>query len=376
VITGVRKIIVPVDNEEEAKKFSGKRASVAPITVALATCREMPHLDPDTRHLIAPLAAHDVTVKPVVWDDSTIDWSRFDLVVVRSRWAACVPRLANDVSTLAWNTDKRYLINLAERGIPVVPTSWIEPGDYWMPPRQGLWVVKPAVSLASLDAGRYRLEDAEERRLAMTHVRRLQAVGRTVMLQPYVQAIETCGETSLVYFGGVFSHAVRKAAVLKGPDDGVDRRFVPDGGLRLCPVKPTMAQVNLAERVLAAVPGGPEALLYARVDLVASDNGTPILMELELTEPQLYFGRFAGSAEQMAAVIAGRARNCPSDDCRRSARIRRRDANEAPLDHAIEVTGPRRGNLADGHLSLLARLTRGGISIAAGLAGAGAWAAG
>ncbi len=213
--------------------------------VAFATCRELPQLDADTRRLIAPLAARGILATPAVWDDPDVDWARFDLVVVRScwdyarrrreflGWAARVPRLANPAPVLAWNTHKCYLGDLAARGIAVVPTEWLRPGQGWSLPERGAWVIKPGVSLASLDTGRYQLEDPGERRLAAEHVRRLHAAGRVVMMQPYLRAVDDEGETALVYLNGVFSHAMRKAAVLTGPDIGVDRRFQPVGGLTL-----------------------------------------------------------------------------------------------------------------------------------------------
>jgi hypothetical protein len=207
------------------------------LRVAFATCRELPHLDADTRSLIAPLGARGIDATPAVWDAPDVDWARFDLVVVRScwdyagrrreflEWAARVPRLANPAPVLAWNTDKRYLRDLATRGIAVVPTEWLRPGQAWSLSERGAWVIKPAVSLASLDTGRYHLEDPDERRLAAEHMRRLHADGRVVMMQPYLQAVDDEGERALVYLNGVFSHAMRKPAVLTGPDIGVDRRF-------------------------------------------------------------------------------------------------------------------------------------------------------
>jgi hypothetical protein len=91
-------------------------------------------------------------------------------------------------------------------------------------------VLKPAVSLAALDTGRYQLGDAWERRLAVQHLRRLQTTGRMVMAQPYLRAVDTEGETALVYLGGRFSHAIRKGPVLDGPDTGIDRRFSTTAG--------------------------------------------------------------------------------------------------------------------------------------------------
>lgn len=292
-----------------------KQGQPAARRVAFATCRQLPDLDGDTRRLIAPLAARGISATPAVWDDPNVDWASFDLVVIRScwdyvarrdqflEWAARVPRLANAAAVLAWNTDKIYLRDLAARGVPVVPTTLLEPEEHFTAPGRGDWVIKPAVSLASLDTGRYRMDDGDERRLSVDHVQRLQASGRAVMLQPYMRSIDVEGETSLVFIDGVFSHAVRKAAVLTGPDDGVDRRFLPQGGLQLCLHRPTPHEIRAANDVLAAVPGGRDQLLYARVDLVAGEDGRRLLMELELTEPQLYFRQAAGAADRMAAAI-------------------------------------------------------------------------
>ncbi len=288
--------------------------------IALVTCREVPELDSDTRLLVDPLAALGISAMPAVWDDPNIDWSVFDLTVVRSpwdyihrrseflAWANRVPRLANPADVIEWNTDKRYLQELAGSGVPVVQTIWLQPEQPWTFPTNGEWVVKPAVSLASLDTGRYRLDDGSQRGLAVDHVRRLQLAGRTVMVQPYLAGVDTEGETSLVYVGGAFSHAMRRRAVLDGPDTGLDRRFQHDweAGLRI--QRPTRAQSALAEQVLAAVPGGPERLLYARVDLLPGPEGAPVLIEIELTEPVLFLGHAAGAADRFAAAIAARIR--------------------------------------------------------------------
>jgi hypothetical protein len=309
--------------------------------VALATCRQLPDLDHDTQRLIAPLAARGLAATPAVWDDPEVDWNRFDLVVVRScwdyvarraeflEWARRVPSLANSAAVLAWNTHKTYLRDLAARDVPIVPTTWLPPKTEWTPPQSGDWVIKPAVSLASLDAGRYRMDDRHQARLAVEHVRRLQASGRVVMVQPYLHGIDEEGETSLVYLGGVFSHAMRKAAVLTGPDDGVDRRFLPHGGLHLRRHRPTVHEILTANQVLAAVPTARDELLYARVDLVSGLDGRPVLMELELTEPQLYFRNAPEAADRMAAAIEARVRPSRSRP--------RRTAGEDDVKTAMEV---------------------------------------
>jgi hypothetical protein len=294
------------------------RSSRTPARVALATCAELPELDADSQRLSARLVELGVSVTAAVWDDPSHDWDTFDLVVVRScwdyvhrreqflEWCASVTNLANPAAVLSWNTDKRYLQRLERCGVPTVPTHWLTPDQPWCPPDDGEWVIKPVVSIASLDTGRYRMADAVERRLAAAHVTRLQRAGRAVMVQPYMRAIDVEGETSLVFLGGAFSHAVSKTAALCGPDQGVDRRFLPAGGLRLREHRVTAAELAVAERALAAAPCAREDLLYARVDLIPGECSDPLLIELELTEPQLYLDR-ERAVERLADVIALRA---------------------------------------------------------------------
>lgn len=114
-----------------------------PVRVALVTCSAVPDLDPDDRLLIGPLADRALSVTPAIWDDPSVDWASFDLVVLRSTWdyasrrdefvawAGRVSGLLNPAEVITWNTDKRYLRDLESGGVPVVATSWIEPGDPW-----------------------------------------------------------------------------------------------------------------------------------------------------------------------------------------------------------------------------------------------------
>lgn len=293
------------------------------LRVALVTCAELPTADADTQLLIAPLAANGVWARPVVWDDPRVDWESFDLAIVRScwdytirrddflAWAARVPRLENRRAVLAWNTDKSYLTTLDDLGVAIVPTIWVRPNEDWRVGTRGgdaeLRVIKPAVSLCALDTGRYDLNDATERALAEDHVRRLLAAGRTVMVQPYMWRIDVGGETSLVFLGGEYSHAVRKEAVLRGPDRGEDNRFVPQGSRIINRWEPTHVQLQLATKALEAVPGGRARLLYARVDLVPGSDGEPVVMEIELTEPNLFFSAAPNGLARFATEIARRA---------------------------------------------------------------------
>ncbi|MEV4660257.1 hypothetical protein [Micromonospora sp. NPDC049301] len=286
--------------------------------VALVTCTELADLDPDDRFVLAPLAARGIAAEAVVWDDPDVDWSSYDLVVLRSpwdyalrrdefvAWAASVPTLVNPADVVRWNTDKRYLAELSAAGVPTVPTSWVEPGESWQPPADtGEYVIKPAVSAGSQDTGRYDLADPEHRELAGAHVRRLSDARRLTMVQPYLTAVDTEGETALLFLAGpnglAFSHAIRKGPMLTGPDLGPDGLYKAE---EITARTAAPAQLTVAEKTLAVVPGGTDQLLYARVDLIPGPDGDPVLVELELTEPSLFLGHAEGAPGRLAEAIA------------------------------------------------------------------------
>jgi len=299
---------------------SNEEATREESRVALVTCAEIPLLDPDDQPLLDRLAAHGIVAEPAVWDDPRVDWDAYDLAVLRSpwdyaprraefvAWARRVPRLANPADTVAWNTDKRYLADLAAAGVPVVPTTWVSPGEVWHPPVSWEYVVKPAVGAGSLDTGRYKLTDAEHRALAEAHVARLQDAGRVVMIQPYLERVDAYGETALLYLAGpdglAYSHAVRKGPMLTGPDRGVDGLYRAE---EIVARTPTDAEREIGQRALAAIPGGTDGLLYARIDLIPGADDGPLLVELELTEPSLFLGHANGATQRLADAIAARA---------------------------------------------------------------------
>ena len=286
--------------------------------VALVTCDRLADLDPDDRLVLAPLADRGVHADIAVWDDPAVDWAGYDLVVLRSpwdyalrreefvAWARTVPTLVNPADVVAWNTDKRYLGELSGAGVPTVETSWVLPGDGpWDPPAaHGEYVIKPAVSAGSQDTGRYDLADPEHRELAVAHVRRLSAAGRVTMVQPYLRAVDTDGETALLFLAGpdglAFSHAIRKGPMLTGPDRGVAELYKEE---RIDARTATPEQLDTAEKTLAVVPGGTDRLLYARVDLIPGPDGAPVLVELELTEPSLFVGHADGAPDRLAEAV-------------------------------------------------------------------------
>jgi glutathione synthase/RimK-type ligase-like ATP-grasp enzyme len=282
----------------------------APYTIAFVTCAELLDLDPDDQHAVAALADRGVAVQAVAWDDPLADWSSYDLVVLRSpwdyterheqftAWALTVQHLVNPATVVEWNIDKRYLAELAAAGIPVTPTTFVAPSDSWQPPAgDGEYVIKPSVSAGSRDTGRYGPASAAE---AVAHMRRLQRDGRLVMVQPYLSAVDSHGETALLYFDGVFSHAIRKGPLLDGPDSGLEGLYKQED---ITPRTATAAELAVGDAVVKTLPAG---LLYARVDLIPDRDGNPLLLELELTEPSLFFGYAENAASRYADAILTR----------------------------------------------------------------------
>ncbi len=266
---------------------------------ALVTCRPGPEVsvDRDLPVLVAALQEAGAEADAVCWDDEAVDWGGYDLAVIRSTWdyswraaeflawaerCGKATRLANPVEVVRWNTDKRYLGDLAAAGVPIVPTRYIAPGEAVDGfPRDHEYVVKPTSGAGARFAARYT---PDEHDTAVRQLARMHAEGYTAMVQPYVASIDVHGERALQFYGGRLLHASRKGAVLT-PGTPYDERKVAHPGLE--PWTPTPAELSVAERALAAVPDGPE-LLYARVDLVDGEDGEPRVMELELVEPNLF----------------------------------------------------------------------------------------
>ncbi|WP_315094853.1 hypothetical protein [uncultured Cellulomonas sp.] len=297
--------------------------------LALATCAELPELDADDHALRDALLERGVATDVVVWDDPTVDWGTYPHVVIRSTWdytdrpaqfadwtrkVEHTSTLLNPAAVVGWNIDKTYLRDLEKAGLPIVPTIWLDPernldsrAIHTRFPAFGDFVIKPTVSAGSRDTGRYDAGVTQQRSLAITHAKNLLSVGRRVMIQRYLRHVDTAGETALVFMDGKFSHSVRKGALLEGPfrteqvlyrDETLTARDASD------------AERDLAERVVAALPGiapgvdGP--LLYARVDLILDDDGNPVVLEVELTEPSLFFAYADGSAGRFADAIIAR----------------------------------------------------------------------
>ncbi len=289
--------------------------SVAPL-VALVGCLEHLQADEDAPLLRDAVAGLGLDARLVAWDDPSVNWTAFDLVVVRGTWdyirrpetflawveavAGHAP-LANPAAVIEWNHDKRYLADLAAAGLPTVPTTWAPAGQ---PVDAVAWpdaevVVKPVVSGGGKDTARYA---RGERAQAVAHIVRLHDDGRTVMVQEYQPAVDREGELAMVYVGGTFSHAIRKGALLRPGAGVVDRLWEQE---QLAAAEPTAAQRAAADATGAElVRRFGAAPTYSRVDLVTGPAG-PLILEVELIDPDLFLRLVPGSGARLARAIAG-----------------------------------------------------------------------
>lgn len=205
-------------------------------------------------------------------------------------------RVENSVSVLRWNSDKGYLAELAERGIATVPTLAFSALSEQALARArdelrcAELVVKPAVSASAY--GTFRLGPRDP---LPEQVR-----GWRMLVQPWLEQIVCSGEYSLIFFGGLFSHAVSKV-----PKAG-EFRVQPEYGGIIERCDAPAGSVELAEAALAAAPA---PTTYARVDIVVGNDGNLQIMELELVEPAL----FLDYAPEAGVAFANAVRSAITD---------------------------------------------------------------
>lgn len=259
-------------------------------------------------HLLhEPLKKRGWVVSEIPWTRTTVEWKEFDAVIIRSTWdyqnapdvflltlekIERVTRLYNPVGVCRWNLSKRYLIDLQEKGIGIVPTHWLAQLDeksidmIFTQTSVSRLVAKPLIGANADDT--YVL-DAND---TQTWVDALRVFAdREVMVQPFIDSIIREGEYSLFYFGGELSHSILKVPAhddfrVQEEHGGIIRSITPDSDM-----------IHAGNRALKAI---ENTLLYARVDLVRLDSGNAVVIEVELIEPSLYFEQCPESTELFA----------------------------------------------------------------------------
>jgi len=284
------------------------------VSIGIASSTTFMGEDEDAPALQGALLRAGLSSREAAWDDASVDWSCFTLVVLRSTWdsvgrpddyvawiekvAACTT-VVNAPDVVTWCFDKRHLAGLANEGAPVVPTVWIEPDDDSWALLPAELVIKPAISGGGIDSARYRVEQADD---ARAHVRRLQREGRTVMMQEYLSSVDDQGETGCVFFAGAYSHAITKGALLRRDAGIVEKLWEHEV---ITAVEPRPAHLAVAEQMMNTIErrfGAPPT--YARIDVVEGNEGESLVLELELVDPSLFLGYDAGAAERFATALA------------------------------------------------------------------------
>lgn len=274
------------------------------LDLRIATCLALPEPDDDEPVLAAALAAAGIRAALVGWDDPAADWDAAIPTALRSTWnyplapaaflawldrvAAAAPVL-NPPDIVRGNLHKRYLLDLAARGVPVVPTTLVERGGSCELAAIAApsIVIKPEVGAASLATRRFAPGDPA----ALTHLAAITATG-AALVQPYVASVDDHGERALVWIDGELSHAIRKAPRFSGDHERVTGPFAIADDERA-----------VAEAALAPV---ADRIVYGRVDVARDAAGQPMVLELELIEPSLYFVQRPAAADRFVAALRRR----------------------------------------------------------------------
>lgn len=277
--------------------------------LAWVTAGEARGRDPDEPLVLAELAEMGVDASVVNWDDPTVDWSAFDRVVIRSpwdyqdrpddflRWMRSVEsqtELRNPVAPMQWSLDKHYLLELAEAGVAVIPTEFVEPGMA-LGALDAPCVIKPSVGAGSRDVSVFHPGDDA---LAAAHVERLHGRQVSALVQPLLASVAVDGEWPMVFFGGVFSHTASKRVHLPDPSTTGELFAIESNE----PCVASAEQIEAAERAMQYVQRRFGTLTYGRVDLVRAEDGRYLVLEVELVEPSLFLPEGGAAAVQRCAA--------------------------------------------------------------------------
>ncbi len=284
----------------------------------LLSCDDLTEYVVDDDLLIEPFARHGWAAEFVSWSAQGIDWTQFDAAIIRATWdytkrleeyldalrrleALGLP-LFNPLNVVEWNAHKRYLLELSEKGVPIVPSradnciSEAVLNSLFDEFESNELIIKPMVSAGAYKT--YRFTRAQLASMLNQFHHELDGVDH--MVQPFVTSLLDAGEYSLFYFNGQLSHTI-----CKQPTPGDFRVQEEHGGI-ITPASPTREQIALGELTLAAL---PESCLYARVDMVQAPDETWQVIEVELIEPSLYFRMDQGSPERFVQAFLSRHEN-------------------------------------------------------------------
>jgi glutathione synthase/RimK-type ligase-like ATP-grasp enzyme len=245
------------------------------------------------------------------WDNPDFDWTRTRYAIFRTTWdyfdridefmpwlekTAELTQFINPISLLKWNMDKHYLRDLQQNGIEIPDTIFIKKGEkrnlsaITTDKNWSEFILKPAISGAARHTYRFKKEETKK----FDSIFEALIANESMLLQEFQKNILIKGEIALMLFGGRFSHAV-----LKLPKAG-DFRVQDDFGGTVHDYNPTEQEIAFAEKVITTISPLP---VYARVDIFWDNEGKPVVSELEMIEPELWFRNSKNAADMLANHI-------------------------------------------------------------------------
>lgn len=250
---------------------------------------------------------YGLTLEIAYWDDPDLPQRRAAGAIIRSCWdyhercEAFVEvlrahtraglRVLNTPDVVQWNMRKTYL---RELGDAAIETVWAEHADA-RAIAQAFDTLDAAEIVVKPQVGAGSRETVRLRRNAWSEADLIGAPRGPAMIQPFLRAIQTEGERSLFWFGGEFSHAIRKI-----PARGDWLANLPGKTAFIADPAPPEA-VAAAESARARAPSD---LLYVRIDLVLGDDSAWRVIEIEAIEPYLFFDFAPEGADRFAGAIA------------------------------------------------------------------------
>jgi len=271
------------------------------MNLALLSCRDLPDWEKDDRFFQTVLSEHGVDWTVVSWDE-TCDWSTFDGVLIRTTWDYVDRRVAfvlaleeistqtvllNPIEVVRWNIEKTYLKDLEDRGVPIAPTVWILKKEVSLIDvmQERGWskgFLKPVVGACASNTKRFSISEVKE---AQHWLDRLLEMDTQMMLQPYIETVETEGEYSAIFFADKLSHCVQKIPVTG------DYRVQDDFGASDQCIDPNEVPEMLlvAHQTLSVLHSRFENLLITRIDFLHMMNEDWVVNEVEMIEPSLFF---------------------------------------------------------------------------------------
>lgn len=282
--------------------------------------KECPGLTVSDNEVRKFLEKQNIPCQPVAWDDQESHLLEFDLLIIRSTWNYYYSKdeyrkfiqfidktnslIYNPPSAIKWNSNKSYLKVLNGKGIPIIPTLFLDDikdlneSDFAFLANENDFVIKPCISGNARNTHKISRKNINSKKIEEFKNNLSEAPIDGIMIQPFIRSITKSGEISLIFFADKFSHAVKRIPISKS-------FCTHENATKLN--RPPLKAIELAEKALAAtyqiLNFPPTSLLYARVDILYDETRGYLLSELELLEPELFLEFYEPSIEHFSKEI-------------------------------------------------------------------------